>query len=51
MELKLYWQELFGAGLFLHRAEGLENWLCAGVYLRIKSYSGGRTVAYVGQSK
>lgn len=51
MKLELHWQGPYGAGLFPHTAEGMENLLRAGVYLRIKSYSGGRTVAYVGQSK
>ncbi|MDA0230831.1 MAG: hypothetical protein O3B21_11675 [Proteobacteria bacterium] len=51
MKLELHWQGPYGAGLFPHSAEGMENLLRAGVYLRIKSYSGGRTVAYVGQSK
>ena len=51
MKLELHWQGPYGAGLFPDTAEGMENLLRAGVYLRIKCYSGGRTVAYVGQSK
>ena len=51
MKFELHWQGPYGAGLFPHTAEGMQNLLRAGVYLRIKSFSGGRTAAYVGHSK
>ncbi|SVE29092.1 uncharacterized protein METZ01_LOCUS481946, partial [marine metagenome] len=37
MKLELHWQGSYGAGLFPHTAEGMQNLLRAGVYLRIKS--------------
>ena len=37
MKLELHCQGSYGAGLFPHTAEGMQNLLRAGVYLRIKS--------------
>ncbi len=51
MKLDLHWQGPYGAGLFPQDTEGMQELLRAGVYLRVKRYSHGRTVAYVGQSK
>ncbi len=51
MKLELHWRGPYGAGLFPEESEGMEDLLRAGVYLRVKSYARGRTVAYVGQSK
>ncbi len=51
MKLDLHWRGPYGAGLFPQDTEGMEELLRAGVYLRVKRYSHGRTVAYVGQSK
>ena len=51
MKLELHWRGPYGAGLFPETPEAMEGLLGAGVYLRIKRYAGGRTVAYVGQSK
>ena len=50
MKLEIHWQGLYGSGLFLHMVEGMQNLLRTRIYLRIKSYSGGRTVTYVGPS-
>ena len=51
MKLDLHWRGPYGAGLFPDTPEAMEGLLGAGIYLRIKRYAGGRTVAYVGQSK
>ena len=51
MKLDLHWQGPYGAGLFPQNTEAMEELLRAGVYLRVKRYARGRTVAYVGQSK
>ena len=51
MKLELHWRGPYGAGLFPEESEGMEDLLRAGVYLRLKRYAHGRTVAYVGQSK
>ena len=37
MKLELHWNGSYGAGLFPHTAEGMQNLLRAGVYLCIKS--------------
>ncbi len=51
MKLELCWRGPYGSGLFPETAEGMEALLGAGVYLRVKRYAKGRSVAYVGQSK
>lgn len=51
MKLELCWRGPYGAGLFPEDAAGFEDLLRAGVYLRVKRYTGGRMVTYVGQSK
>ena len=51
MKLELHWQGPYGAGLFPEDASDCAELLRAGVYLRVKRYAKGRSVAYVGQSK
>lgn len=48
MNITLAWSGPVGVGCFPEEASALEG---PGVYLRIKTYDGGRTVSYVGQSK
>ena len=45
MKLEIHWQGLYGSGLFPHTVEGMQNLLRTRIYLRIKSYLGGRMVA------
>ena len=51
MKLELQWRGPYGAGLFPEAAEGVDDLMRAGVYLRVKRYAGARVIAYVGQSK
>ena len=50
MSVSLDWQGPVGAGRIPDDPLIFENLCQAGVYLRIKSYDGGRIVAYAGQS-
>jgi len=51
MDLTLRWQGPIGPGLFPEAGDELAALAVPGVYLRVKRYSGDRTVSYVGQSK
>jgi len=50
MDLSLYWRGPVGAGNFPTDPDAVDAINQAGVYLRLKLYEGGRTIAYVGQS-
>lgn len=50
MIFELQWRGPYGAGHFPEESDGFEALLRAGVYVRVKRYARGRTVAYVGQS-
>lgn len=51
MDLTLCWRGPMGAGLFPEDIDGRAEMEMPGVYLRVKSYQGGRLIGYVGQSK
>jgi hypothetical protein len=50
MDLTLCWRGPVGAGNFPTDPEAVDAINQAGIYLRLKLYEGGRTIAYVGQS-
>jgi len=50
VRLTLCWRGPVGPGCFPEDEDALARLAGAGVYLRIKSYDGGRTVRYVGRS-
>ena len=50
MDLNLCWRGPVGPGSFPTAPNAVEAINKAGVYLRLKLYEGGRTIAYVGQS-
>jgi hypothetical protein len=51
MNITLAWNGPVGVGRFPSDPSALEALDAPGVYLRVKTYAGGRTVSYVGQSK
>ena len=51
MNLNLFWRGPLRSGSFPTDLESIENLNQEGIYLRIKRYKNGRTVAYVGQSR
>lgn len=51
MRITLGWSGPVGVGRFPTAAAVVESLCGPGVYLRVKTYDGGRTVSYVGQSK
>jgi hypothetical protein len=51
MDVTLAWTGPVGPGLFPETPEALAALDGAGVYVRVKTYAGGRRVAYVGQSR
>ena len=42
MKLEIHWQEAYVSELFPHTVEGMQNLVHTRIYLRIKSYLGGR---------
>ena len=50
MDLSLCWRGPVGAGNFPTDPESVDAINQAGIYIRLKLYEGGRTIAYVGQS-
>ena len=50
MAVTLTWQGPVGPGLFPTDTLAFERLCVAGVYLRVKQYAGGRSIAYAGQS-
>ena len=51
MDLNLFWRGPLRSGSFPTDPESFENLNQGGIYLRLKLYKNGRTVAYVGQSR
>ena len=51
MDLNLFWRGPLRSGSFPTDPESIENLNQVGIYLRIKLYKNGRTVAYIGQSR
>ena len=50
MTITLRWRGPLGVGRFPTDADGLDALAVPAVYLRLKCYDGGRTIAYAGQS-